>query len=183
MWKKVVLGLAVVVAVLVVVVALQPAEFAVERSVAIDAPAEVVFGLVQSPRAHEQWSPFYHMDPQQVNTYHGPEAGPGAVCEWEGGDAGKGRMTVTAVEPNQEVEIRLDFEEPMQATNLATFELEPADGGTHLTWRLEGRSGFVAKAFRLLVDMDEMVGGQFEKGLASLKSVAEAAADGRPPAS
>jgi uncharacterized protein YndB with AHSA1/START domain len=183
MLKKIVLAVAVLVAVLVVVIALQPAEFAVERSVAIEAPADVVFALVQSPRAHDQWSPFYHMDPKQVNTYHGPEAGPGAVCEWEGGESGKGRMTVTAVKPNQEVDIRLDFEKPMQATNRALFELEPADGGTHVTWRLEGQNGFVGKAFSLVVDMDEMVGGQFEKGLAALKTVAESAAAGRPPAS
>ena len=87
-------------------------------------------------------------------------------------------MTVTAVKPNQEVDIRLDFEKPMQATNRALFTLVPAGGTTTVTWRLEGKNGFVGKAFSLVMDMDEMVGSQFEKGLAKLKTVAEE--DGAP---
>jgi uncharacterized protein YndB with AHSA1/START domain len=175
MWKKIALGLAALAVLLLVAISLQPATFAVERSVTIDAPAGLVFGYIQSPRAHEAWSPFFAMDPEQTNRYEGPDAGVGASTAWEGGRAGKGRMTVTDVKPDREVTMRLEFQEPMEATNRAVFRLEPAGGGTTVTWRLDGEQTFVGKAFSLVTDMDAMVGGEFEKGLASLKTLAEQA--------
>ena len=180
MFKKIALGLAAIIAVLVLVIAMQPARFAVEREVVINAPADVIYPYLDNLRAWEAWSPFAKMDPQQKNTYEGPESGVGASTSWEGGrEAGKGRATITAVKPNQEVDIELEFLEPMQATNRALFTLAAAEGATTVTWRLEGTNGFAGKASSLFMNMDAMVGGEFEKGLASMKTLAEAAADER----
>ena len=83
-------------------------------------------------------------------------------------------MTITAVKPDREVEIAIEFLAPMAATNRALFTLTPAGAATRVTWRMEGTNGFVAKAIGLVMNMDEMVGGEFEKGLASMKALAEA---------
>jgi hypothetical protein len=174
MSKKILIGLAAIVVLLVVVVSMQPAEFSVERSATIHAPSSLLYGYIASPRAHEQWSPFMKMDPVQKNTYTGPESGVGAVCSWEGGAAGEGRMTVVGATPNQQVDVKLEFVKPMQATNRAVFTLVPAGGdATTVTWRMEGNNGFLAKAAGLVMNMDEMVGGEFAKGLAALKTLAE----------
>jgi len=175
MLKRIALGVAAIVVVLVVVVALQPAEFAVERSATIEAPPHLVYGYIENLREWEAWSPFARMDPKQKNSYSGPAAGVGAITSWEGPEAGKGRATITAVEPDRQVDLRLEFQEPMQATNRAVFTLVPAGSATTVTWRLEGRNGFLGKAVGLLMDMDSMVGGEFEKGLASMKTLAETA--------
>lgn len=108
------------------------------------------------------------------SSYQGPGAGVGAITSWDGLQAGKGRMTITAVQPNQAVDIKLEFLAPMQATNRALFTLTPSGDATNVTWRMEGTNGFAGKAFALLMNMDEMVGGDFEHGLASLKTLAEA---------
>ena len=174
MWKKIALGLGAVVVILVAVVAIQPSSFTIERSAAIEAPADIVYGQIANLRAWEAWSPWARMDPQMKSSYDGAEAGVGAVSSWEGPDAGKGRMTITAAEPDQEIDLQLEFLAPMKATNQVRFTLDPAGESTEVTWRMEGHNGFVGKAFALVMNMDELVGGDFERGLASLKSLAEA---------
>jgi hypothetical protein len=82
-------------------------------------------------------------------------------------------MTITDAEPDRKVAIKLEFMKPFQATNVTTFDLVPSSDGTKVTWAMEGRNNFVAKAMCIFMPMDKMVGGDFEKGLASLKQVAE----------
>jgi hypothetical protein len=178
MGKRLAASAIALVLVLALFVALQPAEFRVERSATIAAPAAAIQGHIEDLRAMEAWSPFAKMDPAQRNTYAGPPSGVGATCAWEGGRAGRGRMTVVATQPEREVELRLEFFEPMEATNRARFTLAPAAGGTRVTWSLEGTNGYLAKAAALVMDMDEMVGGEFEKGLAALAALVEAPSHG-----
>jgi len=155
------------------VIAFQPSEFAIERETVIAAPPEVVFAHVESPKALDVWSPWMKMDPKIAVTYAGPESGVGASESWQGPEMGAGSLTITGVKPNEEVELKLDFVKPMKATNRALFTLTPVGEGTRVAWRMEGANNFVAKAASLVMNMDEMVGGTFEKGLADLKTLAE----------
>ena len=155
-------------------VATRPAAFVIERSVAIAAPPGLVYDHIASLRAMDAWSPWVRMDADLKIAYEGPESGVGARSSWEGPEMGAGRLTVTAVKPEREVEMRLEMLSPMAATNRIVFTLARSAGGTQVTWRMEGRNGFVGKAFGLFMDMDNMVGGPFEQGLAALKGMAEA---------
>jgi hypothetical protein len=172
--KKIALALVAVIVLLVAVVAMQPSTFRIERSAAIEAPPDVVYRHIENLRAWEAWNPWQKLDPEMKSRYAGPEAGVGASTSWEGPNAGTGRMTITAVKPNREVEIELEFLAPMAATNRALFTLVPERGATRVSWLMEGRNGFAAKAVGLVMDMDQMIGGEFEKGLASMKALAEA---------
>ena len=159
--------------ILSVAIALRPSAFAIERTVEIQAPSEVIYVHIQSPRAMNEWSPFAKGDPKMTIRYDGPEAGVGASSSWDSPQMGKGRMTVSDVKPNREVGLELEFLAPLRATNRGLFTLAPDGEVTRVTWRMEGQNGFVQKAFGLFMNMDKMVGGEFEKGLASLKTVAE----------
>jgi uncharacterized protein YndB with AHSA1/START domain len=174
-WK---LALALCAAVLALagVVAVQPSSFAIERSATIQAPPERVYSHIESLRAMDVWSPWTKMDPGMETVYEGPEAGVDARSSWEGPQMGKGRITITAVEPGRRVEMRLEMLTPMPATNRVVFTLTPARQATDVTWRMEGSHGFVGKAIALFADMDAMVGAPFEQGLASLEQLAEAEA-------
>src|SRR5262245_37309490 len=173
MGKTIMLVLAAIAAMLIGVIAMQPSTFAIERATEIAAPREIVFAHLDSPREMDVWSPWTKMDPKQKLTYEGPDSGVGASESWEGPQIDSGRLTITGIHPNEEVEMRLEFLAPMKATNRALFTLDPTSDGTRITWRMEGRNSFVGKAASLVMDMDEMVGGQFERGLADLKTLAE----------
>jgi hypothetical protein len=176
---KILLVLVAIAAALIIFVSLQPSSFAVERSTAIRAPADLIYAQIENLRRMDTWSPWSKMDPQAKITYHGPEAGVGASSSWVGPKIGTGSMTITAARPNHEVDIRLEFLAPMKATNRALFTLAPVDNSVRVTWRMEGTNGFMGKALALFMNMDKMVGGNFERGLATLKDLAEADAEKR----
>jgi uncharacterized protein YndB with AHSA1/START domain len=173
MLRRLGLGLASLVVVLIVAIALQPAHFAIQRSLEIQAPPAAVYAQIQDLHAWEAWSPWATADPRMKQSYSGAPAGVGAISSWDGPEAGKGQMTITAVKPDREVDIELQFFAPMEATNTVVFTLVPTAGGTNVTWRMEGDNDFFGKAFDLFVDLDQMVGADFERGLAAMKSVVE----------
>ena len=137
----------------------------------------VVFGFINDLRRFQDWSPWAKLDPQCKVVFTGPPAGVGTAFAWEGNrKAGAGSMTCLASRPAEGLEFRLEFLRPMKATHTARFALQPEGGGTLVIWSMDGKNNFMGKAFGLVVDCDKMVGKDFEKGLASLKTLAEAAA-------
>ncbi len=173
---KILIALAVIVVVFVGLVALQPSEFRVARSATISAPAPAVFAQVNDFHNWEAWSPWAKLDPAMKQTYDGAPAGTGAIYTWAGNNqVGEGRMTLTESRPNELIRIKLEFLKPFEATNIAEFTFTPEDNQTAVTWSMAGKSNFIAKAVHLFVNMDKMVGGKFEEGLARMKSVVEAA--------
>jgi uncharacterized protein YndB with AHSA1/START domain len=174
---KIVIALMVVAAAFVIVVATRPPEFHIERSIAVLAPPAIAFAQVNDFHAWAAWSPWDKLDPMMERTHSGPPAGPGARYAWksESGKVGQGRMTIEKSEAPTRVVVTLEFIKPFAATNTVTFRFDATAEGTKVTWAMDGRNGFMGKAFALLMNMDKTVGGDFERGLAGLKAVAEAA--------
>jgi uncharacterized protein YndB with AHSA1/START domain len=172
-------GLAVIVAaavVFVIVVALQPAAFRITRSATIAAPPAEVFAQVNDFHNWDAWSPWAKLDPACKYTFEGPPSGTGAVFTWSGNDqVGEGRMTITESRPNELIRIQLDFIRPFKSTCTTEFEFKPEGEQTAVTWTMSGEKDFLSKGFCLFMDMDKTVGGDFEKGLAQMKAVTEAA--------
>lgn len=174
---KILVGLAAVVIVFAGVVALQPSDFRIVRSATISAPAEVVFSQVNDFHKREAWSPWAKMDPAAKNTFEGAPAGTGAIFAWAGnGKVGEGRMTLTESRPPDLIRIKLEFVRPFTGTSTAAFTFRPEGDQTVVTWTMDGKNNFLARAFCLFVSQDKMIGGEFEKELAQMKAVAEAAA-------
>jgi len=171
------IGLAAIVVVFVLIVVLRPSAFRVARSATMAAPAPVVFAQVNDFHAWEAWNPWGKLDPAIRNTYAGAPAGPGAVFAWVGNrNVGEGRMTILESRPSELIRIKLEFFKPFAGTNTAEFTFEPEGDRTAVTWCMFGHNAFMAKAIGLFMDMDKMIGDQFERGLADMKSVVEAMA-------
>jgi len=172
---KILIGIAAIIVVFVVIVALQPSDFRIARTTTIAAPADAVFAQVNDFHKWEAWSPYDKIDPALKRTYSGAPAGVGAIYEWVGNkNVGEGKATITDSRPNELVRIQLDFLKPFAATNIAEFSLAPQGDQTAITWSMTGSKNFMFKAVGLFMNMDKMVGGQFEQGLAQLKSLVEA---------
>ena len=168
------LALAFIVILILVVIAGQPDEFTVTRSATIAAPPETIFPHVNDLHQWEAWSPWAKLDPNAKSTFSGAEAGTGAVMAWEGNNkVGTGKMTITASQPGESVRFRLEFQKPMQATNTAEFTFRSEGKQTLVTWSMQGQSKLMGKIFGLFMNCEKMCGGQFEKGLASLKTLTE----------
>ena len=174
MLKIIFLALVVIIVGLAIFVSMQPAEFRVARSATMSAPAPLVFAQVNDLHNWEKWNPWQKVDPAMKLQFSGPPAGVGAAYAWQGNkDVGEGRLSIIDSQPSDQVRIKLEFLKPFTATNTAIFTFKPNGNQTEVTWAMEGRNNFMAKAMHLVMNMDKMVGGQFEKGLADMKAAVE----------
>lgn len=174
MLMKVLIAVAVAVVGFLVVVAMQPSQFRVTRSARIAAPASTVFAQVNDFHNWDAWSPWARLDPSMRQTYGGAPAGVGATYAWVGNhEVGEGRMTLTESRPSELVRVELEFLKPLRGTSTAEFTLKPEGDHTVVTWSMAGEKSFMAKAIHLFISMDRMIGGQFDKGLAQMKSLVE----------
>ncbi|RKH18839.1 polyketide cyclase [Corallococcus sp. CA047B] len=155
-------------------IATRPDRFSVERHAQVHASPEVVFAMINDLRQFDGWSPYrFELAPGLSKSFDGPATGQGASYTWEGGSkAGAGRMTLVESRPSERVVLKLEFFKPFAATNQTVFTLAPVEGGTRVSWRMEGENTLMGKAFSLVVNMDTMLGKDFEKGLVNLDAAA-----------
>jgi carbon monoxide dehydrogenase subunit G len=154
--------------------ATRPGTMRVERSATVRATPAQIFPLINDFRRWNSWSPWEKLDPALNRTYSGAAQGRGAVYEWVGNrQVGQGRMEITeAAEPGR-ITIDLDFIKPFKAHNVTRFELLPEGDSTRVTWTMTGATPYMGKVMGVFVNMDQMIGKDFEKGLHALKAVAE----------
>lgn len=177
--------IAAVIAGLLVWVGLQPDTYRVERSAVINAAPAQVYGQVYDFQKWQAWSPWMEYDPNSKVTFEGPTSGPGAIMRWAGNEkVGRGAMALTEAKPNEALKIRLDFIEPMEGTSDVNFAFAPEGQGTKVTWSIDGKQGFFERLICTImgIDLEQMIGGDYERGLAKLKTVAEAAPPAAAPA-
>ncbi len=174
MWKKILIAVIIIFAGIASVASMQPDAFSVQRSALIKAPPERVFSYLNDFRQWPAWSPWEHIDPALQRTFTGSPSGQGAAYAWSGNDdVGRGRMEILDSKPPRSLLIKLDFVDPMEAHNQTRFVLTPRPDGTLVTWTMTGPSTFITKLVGVFVSVDDMVGPDFEKGLAQLKAAAE----------
>lgn len=174
MFKKIFIAIAAVVAVFLVYVALQPADYMVSREITINAPAAKIFPYLNNQKLAEKWEPWSEIDPAAKMTYSGADAGVGARADWTGGkQLGTGSATIIESVPEQRVAIKLEYTAPMQATQDAEYLIKSSGNQSVVVWTVRGKNTFPARIMCFFMNMDKMVGGMFEKGLANLKVLTE----------
>lgn len=174
MLKKILFTVSALLALLLLYAAVQPDTFRVERRILVQAPPERIWEELVDFRRWQGWSPWERMDPQMKRSYGTPAAGRGATYAWEGNaQVGQGRMAIVEANAPVRLVVKLDFLQPFEAHNTAEFTLMPQAGATEVTWAMHGPNTYFGKLMQIFVDMDRMVGQDFEAGLANLKAAAE----------
>lgn len=171
---KILIGLAALIVGFVAFVAMQPSKVRVVRTAQISAPPADVFQNVNDLRKWDQWSPWAKLDPNSKVSFEGPQAGEGAVFKWSGNDkVGAGQMRIVESRPAERINIKVDFTKPFEGSTASEFAFKGDGGGTAVTWTSTSHNNFIGKAMCLFVNIDKMLGGDMEKGLAQLKAAAE----------
>ncbi len=174
MWKLVIVVVLIAVAGVLLFGMTRPNDFSIQRSVSIKAEPAKIYPLLIDFRQWPAWSPWEKLDPTMTRTLGGAASGPGATYAWSGsGKVGAGRMEILEAAAPSKVSIKLDFIKPFEGHNVTDFTLVPTGDRTEVTWLMRGRAPFVSKLMGLFVDMDKMIGKDFEAGLASLKAASE----------
>lgn len=175
MLKTILLVAVLAIAAVLFYAATRPDTFSLQRSLWIQAPPARIHALINDLRQFNTWNPYEKKDPAIQGHYPGPTAGPGARYEFKGNrDVGEGSLEIVD-SAAQQVTMRLDMTAPMQGSNTITFTLVPREAGTEVTWAIQGASPYVAKLMGIFLNMDDMIGRDFESGLVALKARAEQA--------
>jgi len=162
------------IAIVLVVAAMRPDQFRIERSATIQAPPERIFPFIDDFHRWQAWSPYEKKDPAMQRSFEGPSSGVGAAYGWNGNkNIGSGRMEISQSTPSSRVCIALEFFTPFKASNTAEFVLVPQGDATRVTWTMQGRSPFMSKLMGVVFNFDKMVGKDFEEGLLNLRALAE----------
>jgi uncharacterized protein YndB with AHSA1/START domain len=174
MLKNIAIVVAVLFAGLLAFAATRPDTFHVQRTTSIKAPPDKVFAAINDFHRWPSWSPYEGRDPAMKRTYDGAPAGKGAVYTWDGNSqVGKGRMEIVDTTAAEKVAIKLDFFEPFEGHNQALFTMKPQGDTTQVTWAMDGPLAFVPRVMGIFMSMDNMIGKDFEAGLANLKTQSE----------
>lgn len=177
MWNIALIAGGIVGALVVVVLILayrKPDVFRVVRTTTINAPPATVFGYLNDFRRWTAWSPWEKLDPELKRTYSGADSGVGAKYAWEGNkNVGAGSMEIVESTAPSRIALKLDFSRPFEAHNMTEFTCEPVGSGTKITWDMHGPNQCMGRIMGVFIDMDKMVGKDFETGLANLKAAAE----------
>jgi hypothetical protein len=174
MIKMILVAVLVLVVGILVFAATKPNTLRVERSASIKAPPEKIFPLINDFRSWGQWSPYEKRDPDMKRTYSGTGNGKGAIYGWDGNaNIGSGRMEILDTSPPSKIVIKLDFIKPFEAHNTAEFTMVPAGDTTNVSWVMYGPNSYFGKLMSVFMNMDRMIGTDFETGLANLKAITE----------
>ena len=166
--------LAIAIAAVLILASTKPDTLRVQRAISIKAPAERIFPLINDFHQWITWSPYENKDPAMKRTYSGADSGKGAVYAWDGDkNVGSGRMEILETAVPQKIVIKLDFFKPFEGHNTAEFTMLPQGDATHLTWTMTGPAVFMSKLIQVFMNLDRMIGRDFEAGLANLKRLTE----------
>ena len=170
--------IALAVAIVLILAIRKPDAFRVQRVATIKAPAESIFSLINDFRRWGSWSPWENKDPAMKRTFAGADRGKGAVYAWDGNkNVGSGRMEILDTSVPSKIVIKLDFFKPFEGHNTAEFTMLPQGDGTNIgtivTWAMYGPAPFMSKMMQVFMNIDNMIGKDFEAGLANLKKLAE----------
>ena len=163
----------VAIVVILILAAMKADTFRVVRTTSIKAPPDKIFPLINDFQKWIGWSPYEKLDPAMKRSFSGPQSGRSAGYAWEGKKAGAGSMEIIEAKPSSQVSLKLDFTKPFKANNLVDFTMVPRGDATEVTWDMHGPISFMAKLMHVVINMDRMVGKDFDKGLANLKAIAE----------
>ena len=166
--------LAIAIAVVLILAAAKPDTFSVQRGATMKASPEKIFSLINDFHQWGKWSPWENRDPAMTRSFSGAESGQGAVYAWEGNkNVGSGRMEILDASTPSKIIIKLDFLKPFEAHNTAEFTMLPQGDATSVNWVMHGPAPFMSKMMQVFMNMDRMIGKDFEAGLANLKGLAE----------
>lgn len=183
MLRNILIAVVAIVAVMAAVIAMQPSQLRVERTIVIAAPAEAVFAQVNDLRRWQDWSPWAELDPLARATFEGPDSGTGAIFKWSGNDEiGEGHMTIEESIPNEIVRARVDFVRPFTGNSITEFDLTPAVDHTAVTWIMTSELDFLSKAICLFMNPRAKIEADMDKGLEKMKALIEARREAENPA-
>ena len=174
--KRILYVLVGIIALVLIVALFVKKEYAVEREVTIEKPKAEVFEYIKYLKNQDNFSKWATMDSAMKKEFRGTDGTVGFVSAWdsEDSDVGKGEQEIMKIAEGERIDYELRFLEPFEATDNAYMTTESVnDSVTKVSWGFNGKMNYPMNLMLLFMDMEKMLGGDFETGLTNLKGVLE----------
>ena len=171
--KKVIYAVLSLLALYLILTLFGPSEIKVERQIKISRSKSLIQKrLCDFYYFHDKWSPWTEKDPAMITSFKGNAGEAGHLYTWSGNkEVNEGEMELLAIKEDS-VLLRINFDKRQDSK--LYFILKESDAETEVTWGLLMDIGFFGRAPMLFINMDKMIGPDFEKGLSNLKGYLEA---------
>ena len=152
-----------------------PKTYEVNRSIVVNKPLSEVFNYLKLLKNQEDWSPWAERDPNMKKTFSGTDGEVGFISAWESDhkQVGSGEQEIIGIDENKEMRTQLRFLKPFKSQSDAYMRVADADGETEVIWGFSGNNKFPMSIMMLFMNMEKAIGGDFEQGLAKLKTTLE----------
>lgn len=170
------ISIAAIIALLLILAAMQSNWFAISRDITINKPVEEVFEYVRHIRNMEHYNKWVMTDPNQKTTFRGTDGQAGFVYAWdsENKNAGKGEQEIKQIVTNQKIQLEIRFEKPFKGVSEAIMATEPvATGQTKVTYTFQGAKNFGMKIAHMLFGLEKVLGKDLDTTMKNLKSQLE----------
>ena len=167
--------LATILVIIIILAAVAPKAYTVQRSITINKPLPEVFTYLRFVKNQDYWSPWKKKDPNMKQEFTGNDGTVGFVSRWEGNkDVGIGEQEIVMITENERIDTELRFYKPWRSISQGFLTTEDSgDSQTKVTWGFAGNNKFPFSIMMLFFNMDKTVGKDFEEGLDSLKEILE----------
>jgi len=173
---KILLGLVAVIVVLVLAsFVFMSGKYHFEESMVMDATPEQIHEYVGELKMWKEWGPWHEDDPTLAYTYADNTTEVGGACSWDSEKSGPGRTVLTAVDPQKGIDFDLFFGEDDAYEAKGSIKYEKVDGGTKVTWSMDGDNGMNPIGRWMMALMGGTMEEMFQKGLVSIKDRTESA--------
>lgn len=169
------IALGAIIALLLILAAVEPGKTVIERATVINKPVSEVFAYVADLKNFDQWNYWYEFEPTAKITVSAQSIGVGAVYSWEGAPdkTGTGTTTITQVDPEKYIAQKIVFKVPFEGESMAGYRFEAAEGGTKITYWYEADAPYPVGRLTAMFMIKGMLGDAYEKSLANLKKKLE----------
>lgn len=174
--KRVLAGLAVLIAIPLIAALFVKKDYAVKREIVINKPKQEVFNYIRFLKNQNNYSTWNSKDPAMKKSYKGTDGQEGFVYRWESDkdDVGIGEQEIKKITEGERIDFELRFIKPFEATEPVYMTTEAIhDNQTKVVWGFNGHMSYPANLWLLFLDMEEMIGGDLETGLKNLKTIME----------
>ncbi len=174
--KIVLLVILAIIAIPLIIAIFTPKEYSVKKEVVINKSHAEVYDYTRYLKNQDNFSKWSLTDPDMKKTYKGTDGQVGFVAAWESDnpDVGIGEQEIVNIEEGKRIDYALRFKEPFEASDLAYMEFEAVnESQTKVAWGLDGQMSYPMNAMLVFMDMEEIIGDDFEEGLQNLKRILE----------
>lgn len=174
--KKILIGVGILIALVLITALFVKNDYTIEREIVINKPKQEVFDYIKLLKNQAYYSKWVMQDPKVKREEKGIDGTVGFVTSWdsENDEVGKGEQEIKGVVEGERLDLALHFIKPFEGRATAYMTTEAVtENQTKVKWGFKGSMPYPFNIMRIIMNIENHLGGDLSTGLTNLKGVLE----------